>query len=128
MAATSTLQTAASGDYCGDFTVVGEPFYDVNVGFVLPRGSRFTYPLSHETLKLHQQDVLGSPLEAANQQKCNYGNDSTTQLSWSLLGIVFYVSWIGLFAILVLMILCPEPVSNGPADEKDTGNTSSDTV
>lgn len=128
LAASHTLLTYARGDYCGDFTVVGEPFYTIYGGFVLPKGSRFTDPLSRETLMLHEQNVLKSPLEIANQQKCNYGNEAATQLDWSLLGILFYVSWIGLFIILLFMIVCPEPLPKHPADDGDRAGKSSGTV
>lgn len=129
LASTSTLQSAARGDFCGDFTLVGDPFYRINTGFVLAKGSRFTDPLSRETLMLHQQDFLESPLDVANQQKCDYGNGGTTQLNWSLLGIFFYVSWGTLLILLVLMIVDPGSWRNAElndtngVDRKDSTNS-----
>lgn len=119
LAATSTLKNFARGDYCGDITLVGDGFYNINAGFVLPKGSRFTDALSRETLKLHQQNLLQSPIDIANQLQCNYENERTTQLDWSLLGIFFYVSWIGLLVLLLLMILSPEPFSKQNSDDGD---------
>lgn len=126
LSATSTLQSASRGEYCGTLTVVGDPFFSINSGFVLPKGSSLTDPFSRETLKLHRRDLLESPLDVANKLKCDYSNTGTVQLNWSLLGIFFYVSWTGLALILLLMILLPEPVTNSAKDDGQKLNSPED--
>ena len=45
-------------EYCGEFTIVGEPFFPSNVAFVLPMNSEDTRLIDWAILKLHQRGEL----------------------------------------------------------------------
>lgn len=93
MAASSTLTAAAENEHCNVLSVVGKPFGgSFSVGFVLPKNSSITEPISIATLKLHQKEGFPTLVEYGTPEKCKISS-SANRLDWSKMNIVFYVTW-----------------------------------
>lgn len=103
MASMSTLAVGSANEYCGVLSVVGEPFVHFSVGFVLPKGSNITAPLSTETLKLHQKVGLPNLIEYGVPRECK-NVLSPKKLDWYRMSIVVYAT--GTLQSIMLVYTC----------------------
>jgi hypothetical protein len=118
MALTSIVTVASENQYCNELTVVGETFFPVTTGFVLPRNSNLTMPMSNATLQLQQQDKLQTPIEYGVVRKCK--EVSQKRLTWRRMAIFFKVSYGTLVFMILLMLTDPRPQkAEGASEEED---------
>lgn len=122
MASTNTLTVHSQNEYCGNLTVVGDPFFSQSIAFILPKFSPLTLPLSEETLKFHQEDRLKTPIEYGAPRQCNRA--PSQNLAWDRLGVFFYIVYAAQVIMLIYMLIDRREVE--PAEdvaEKGTGGS-----
>lgn len=96
MAGGLLLRDGVKGEYCRKLTIVGDPFFEHGLGYVLPKNSTLTDTLSHATLKLKEQGKLVNPSESAAKDQCPDVTDSA--MTWQKLSGFFICA----YAILIL--------------------------
>lgn len=57
--------------WCPKYSIVGEPFFETDIGFVIPKHSPYKEPLSAVTRRLHEQDRFDSARTIAMRRPCN---------------------------------------------------------
>jgi hypothetical protein len=118
MELTSIVTVASENEYCNKLTVVGDAFSPLTTGFVLPRNSNLTMPMSNATLQLQQQDKLQTPIEYGVVRECK--ELSQTRLTWRRMAIFFEVSYATLVIMILLMLIDPRPQkAEEAADEEE---------
>lgn len=112
MAATSTIAVASHKVLCGDFSVVGETFFRMSIGYVLPKNSPLTELLSIATLELQQEGFLKTPLEYANDvfpPPCDVG--SSQRIGLGRLGSFLLAGFLCQLSILICLRCQPGEAS-----------------
>lgn len=106
LAATSTISIASKSSFCGDLSIVGEKFYKMSIGYILPKDSPLTEPLSMETLQLQQDGLLKTPSEYGEEAfPSTCGIQSSQRIGWGQLGLFFYVVTSAQCLMLVCLLL-----------------------
>jgi hypothetical protein len=88
------------GRYCNTLMAVGKPFFYTSVGYVLPKGSILTDPLTIATLQLRQEDQLVNSTEYSNIFTCNLDSNP------SLVSSAIFIGCLCTFSSTILTALC----------------------
>jgi hypothetical protein len=88
------------GRYCNSLMAVGKPFFYTSVGYVLPKGSILTEPLTIATIQLRQEDQLVNSTEYSNTFTCNLDSNP------SLVSFVILVEGLHTVSSTILTVLC----------------------
>lgn len=114
----ATLHWSASNKYCGKVELIGKPFFNTGLSFVLPKGSPYLDELSRATLALRNHDSIPSPDQYISRQveSCQFQNRPL--ISLRKLRIFFILSFAVVFVIFLEMIFDPQSVP----DEDFNGN------
>jgi hypothetical protein len=99
---------AVSGEFCRRLEQVGEPFYPMELSYVVPKGSPFLRLLNRETLYLRERGLLLAQTEYTKTQHSTCEPAPLDKsLSWEKLSVFFFVAYGILFIVFLLMIAYP---------------------
>lgn len=106
MAGGSLLQEGVNGRFCRKLTVVGKPFFEHGMSYVLPKNSSITDRLSIATLRIVEENRLQTLVAYGATHSCPDITDST--MTWDRLSGFFYVVYamLGFFAAFTVIDQC----------------------
>lgn len=116
MAAESTVTVASKRSFCGTLSAVGETFYPMSIGYVLPKNSPLTEHLSIATLQFQQEGLLKNPIEYGKESfQANCSDEIALSVGWERLGTFFYFVFAGQAAVFIYMLFDRRELS--PSEE-----------
>jgi hypothetical protein len=99
---------AVSGEFCRRLEQVGEPFYPVELSYVVPKESSFLRLLNRETLYLREHGLMLALMEYTKTQHSTCEPAPLDKsLTWRKLKFFFFVAYVILFVVFLLMIAYP---------------------